>query len=111
MSGDAKHVEVKGAKRTAFRPKGPATNDCPPAGATSARGSGGLDWQAFTAAYFPGRRRHDLEAVTGYAAYKRSRDAGAEPCAEPAGTETGRGATAVRNWEDEGGATLTPDAP
>jgi hypothetical protein len=33
----------------------------------------GLDWQAFSAAYFPGRRRHDFEALTAYDAYKRSR--------------------------------------
>ena len=37
---------------------------------------GGLDWLAFTAAYFPGRRRHDLEALTAYSAYRRSRDVG-----------------------------------
>ena len=31
----------------------------------------GLDWQAFTAAYFPGRGRHDLEALVAYGAYRR----------------------------------------
>ena len=31
----------------------------------------GLDWSAFTAAYFPGQRRHDLEAVVAYGAYRR----------------------------------------
>jgi hypothetical protein len=31
-----------------------------------------LDWQGFLARYFPGRRRHDLEALTAYAAYKSS---------------------------------------
>ena len=58
-----------------------------------------------TAAYFPGRRRHDLEALTCYSAYKRSRDAVSET-GQPA-----TGATAVRKWEDEGGATLPPDGP
>ena len=31
----------------------------------------GLNWSAFTAAYFPGQRRHDLEAVVAYGAYRR----------------------------------------
>ena len=30
-----------------------------------------LDWGAFSNRYFPGRRRHDMEALTGYATYKR----------------------------------------
>ena len=30
-----------------------------------------LDWHEFLAAYFPGRGRHDMEALVGYAAYKR----------------------------------------
>ena len=103
------HVEVK--ERHAPRSGGRApASDGRPAGATGARAPG-LDWLAFTAAYFPGRRRHDLEALTRYSAYKRSCDAGAGPSAQPAGIETGRGATAVRRWEDEGGATLSPDAP
>jgi hypothetical protein len=29
-----------------------------------------LDWQGFTARYFAERRRHDLEALSSYAAYK-----------------------------------------
>lgn len=33
-----------------------------------------LDWQAFSARYFPERRRHDLEAVSAYAAYKQGRE-------------------------------------
>jgi hypothetical protein len=35
--------------------------------------SNGLDWQEFSATHFPGRRRHDMEALTAYAAYKRLR--------------------------------------
>lgn len=34
----------------------------------------GLDWQGFLALYFPGRRRHDLEALTAYGAYRSSPD-------------------------------------
>jgi hypothetical protein len=33
-----------------------------------------LDWDAFSAQYFPGRRRHDLDAVAAYGAYKQGRD-------------------------------------
>lgn len=81
---------------------------------TSAYAPAGLDWQAFSAAYFPGRRRHDLEALTAYGAYGRSRAVGTGLSAEPAGVEPGpgaRGATALRTWEDEGGATLLLDGP
>ncbi len=34
----------------------------------------GLDWQGFRSLYFPERRRHDLEALTAYAAYRSSED-------------------------------------
>jgi hypothetical protein len=33
-----------------------------------------LDWDAFSARYFPGRRRHDLEVLSAYAAYKDGRE-------------------------------------
>jgi hypothetical protein len=33
-----------------------------------------LDWEEFSARYFPGRRRHDLEALTAYSAYRRDLD-------------------------------------
>jgi hypothetical protein len=33
-----------------------------------------LDWDAFSARYFPGRRRHELDAVAAYGAYKQGRD-------------------------------------
>ena len=33
-----------------------------------------LDWDAFSARYFPGQRRHDLDAVAAYGAYKQDRD-------------------------------------
>jgi hypothetical protein len=29
-----------------------------------------LEWMAFCERHFPGRRRHDLEAITAYAAYR-----------------------------------------
>jgi len=33
-----------------------------------------LDLDALSARYFPGRRRHDLDAVAAYGAYKQGRD-------------------------------------
>jgi hypothetical protein len=33
-----------------------------------------LDWEAFSNRYFAGRRRHDMEALTAYAAYKQGRE-------------------------------------
>jgi hypothetical protein len=33
-----------------------------------------LDWEAFSNRYFPGRRRHDMEALTAYATYKQGHE-------------------------------------
>jgi hypothetical protein len=33
-----------------------------------------LDWEAFSNRYFPGRRRHHMEALTAYATYKQGRE-------------------------------------
>ncbi|MCA1838548.1 MAG: hypothetical protein LC674_07375 [Actinobacteria bacterium] len=33
-----------------------------------------LDWEAFSTRYFPGRRRHHMEALTAYATYKQGRE-------------------------------------
>jgi hypothetical protein len=51
-----------------------------------------LDWQGFVDAHFPNSRRHDLEAITAYAAYRRS------------GAPTSTGSVPIDAWEDEGGA-------
>jgi cold shock protein len=40
------------------------------ADASTGERPGDLDWDAFCARYFPGRRRHDFEALTAYGAYK-----------------------------------------
>ncbi|HEX4745819.1 MAG TPA: hypothetical protein VFU99_02955 [Gaiellaceae bacterium] len=74
--------------------------------ATRAEGAR-LDWKDFAAAYFPGRRRHHLEAIVAYGAYRRtgvvdrpaSGTAGSEHSAPPT-TRRGR----IDVWEDEGGA-------
>lgn len=50
------------------------TNRVASAVASSASAPDGPDWQSFSAAHFPGRRRHDLEALTAYCAYRRSHE-------------------------------------
>ena len=76
--------------------------------ASSADAPDGLDWQTFTAAYFPGRHRHDLEAITAYAAYRRSHTLDERPSSEATRMEDAEsseaGSTGLQDWEDEGGA-------
>jgi len=62
----------------------------------------GLDWQGFVDAYFPGSRRHDLGAITAYAAYRRSRLTDGRAGARREATSTG--SAPIDAWEDEGGA-------
>jgi hypothetical protein len=86
----------------------PLTEGAVSAVASSAEAPDGLDWQAFSATYFPGRRRHDLEAITAYGAYRRSHTL-AEPPSRRATrmeeAESGKaGSTELQDWEDEGGA-------
>jgi hypothetical protein len=67
-----------------------------------------LDWESFRSAYFPGSRRHDLEAIVAYSAYKRSLVAGDQQASEPAPVKADAHAieaVAVDEWEDEGGTT------
>ncbi|HEU0248383.1 MAG TPA: hypothetical protein VFR38_15005 [Gaiellaceae bacterium] len=78
--------------------------------ASSADQSAQLDWHAFCAAYFPGRRRHDFEALTAYGSYRRSQavdERSAEEVVrkrEP--TNGAAGSSALQGWEGEGGAAL-----
>ena len=75
--------------------------------AGSADAPDGLDWQTFLAAYFPGRRRHDLEALTAYGAYRRSHavdERSAEDAARRQAASGLAGSSALQDWEDEGGA-------
>ena len=67
----------------------------------------GLDWQAFSAAYFPDSRRHNLKAIVAYGAYKRSRGVGEQRPSEADRLKADAiaiEAQAVDEWEDEGGA-------
>jgi hypothetical protein len=51
---------------TAYEPK--LTRNC----TSSAEPPAGLDWHAFRTRFFPHRRRHDLEALAAYEAYRFS---------------------------------------
>jgi hypothetical protein len=67
----------------------------------------GLDWQAFSATYFPGSRRHNLKAIVAYGAYRRSLGAGEQEASEAARLKADAISTEaqeVEEWEDEGGA-------
>lgn len=102
MRGETEHQRSMGSEA-----KRPVANHAAAALASSAHMPDGLDWQTFSAAYFPERRRHDLEALTAYCAYSRSRAVDARSADEPARIAAGPGpasSTALQDWEDEGGA-------
>ena len=85
----------------------PVTKSAVSAVASSADAPDGLDWQTFSAACFPGRRRHDLEALTAYGAYRRSHavdERSAEDAARRQAANGLAGSSALQDWEDEGGA-------
>jgi hypothetical protein len=66
-------------KHGPFDPRWPSarrdrSGAAPTAPPLRAAGAEALDWEAFSNRYFPGRRRHDLEALTAYAAYTQGRE-------------------------------------
>ena len=100
-------VETERRRFNGFETTRPVTTHVASAVAGGSRVPDGLDWQSFSAAYFPGRRRHDLVALIAYGAYRRSHEVDARSSDEPARIEGERGqagSTAVQDWEDEGGA-------
>jgi len=63
----------------------------------SVRKHEGLDWSAFVARSFPGRRRHDFEALAAYEAHRNAVDTSwGVRAAAPSSAEVA--------WESEGGA-------
>ena len=65
----------------------------------------GLDWDGFRDLYYPDSRRHDLEAIVAYGAYRTS--PGSQPASgavHPKGRAISTEALSVDEWEDEGGA-------
>ena len=61
-----------------------------------------LDWEAFTAGYFPGRHKHDHEALFAYGAYRRGQGSRAAKNVTVAERDAS-GSEALDVWEDEGG--------
>jgi len=51
-----------------------AVPTAPPRRLRATEAADALDWEAFSNRYFPGRRRHDMEALTAYAACKQGRE-------------------------------------
>ena len=54
-----------------------AVSTAPPLRAAEAAEA--LDWEAFSDRYFPGRRGHDVEALTAYATYTQGRESRTTP--------------------------------
>jgi hypothetical protein len=65
-----------------------------------------LDWEGFSAEYFPESRRHNLKALAAYGAYKRSRVVDKQTATEAVRPQADRvsEAASVEAWENEGGA-------
>jgi hypothetical protein len=101
-------VESERRRATVSEPTRPAADQLTSIVTTRSHAAAGLDWQAFSAAYFPERRRHDLEALAAYGAYRRS-NLGTVPSsaerARIAPDQSAIRARALRDWEDEGGTT------
>jgi hypothetical protein len=57
---------------SARRDSAGAVSTAPPLRAEEAAEA--LDWEDFSNRYFPGRRRHDMEALTAYATYTQGRE-------------------------------------
>ena len=80
----------------------------PPAPVIAAHGMyrDGLDWAGFRDLYYPASRRHNLEAIVAYGAYKSTSLAGAQPTSEAARAKadaTSAEALSLQDWEDDGG--------
>jgi hypothetical protein len=103
-----RHTGFAGAGMFDAQRKRPLTESAVYAVPSSADARDGLDWQTFSAAYFPGRRRHDLEALTAYGAYRRSRTLDERPSRQATRMKEAEsreaGSTGLQDWEDEGGA-------
>jgi hypothetical protein len=56
-----------------------------------------LDWQGFLARFYPGRRRHDFDALAAYESYRNDVERRADEEESPATADTDR-------WEGDGGA-------
>jgi len=68
----------------------------------AAEAAEGLDWEAFCNRYFPGRRRHNLEALRAYAKYTQGREWRTTP-ARLSAVPTGHVSAAPELERDEAG--------
>ena len=60
--------------RWLFAPKGSADAVATAPPLRSEEALEALDWAAFSKRYFPGRRRHNMQALTAYATYTQGRE-------------------------------------
>jgi hypothetical protein len=100
-------VETEQRPSMGSETKRTVTNHAASALVSSAHKPDGLDCQAFSAAYFRGRHRHDLEALTAYGASRRSHAVDERAAGDVARMEAASGppgSTAMQDWEDEGGS-------
>jgi hypothetical protein len=72
VEGSRKHGPFDTRWPCARKDRAGAVPTAPPLRAAEAAEA--LDWDAFSDRYFPGRRRHDMEALTAYATYKQGRE-------------------------------------
>ena len=72
VEASRKHGSFDIRWRSARRDSAGAVSTAPPLRAEEAAEA--LDWEAFSNRYFPGRRRHDMEALTAYATYTQGRE-------------------------------------
>ena len=72
VEASRKHGSFDTRWRSAPKDSAGAVPTAPPLRAAEAAEA--LDWEAFSNRYFPGRRRHDIEALTAYATYKQGRE-------------------------------------
>ena len=72
VEGSRKHGPFDTRWPSARKESSDAPPTAPPLRAAEAAEA--LDWEAFSNRYFPGRRRHDMEALTAYATYKQGRE-------------------------------------
>ena len=98
-------VEAEERRSTRLEPTGRAEEPIVSSVGDGVDSLDGLDWQTFSAAHFPGRRRHDLEALIAYGRFRRSHET-ARSSEEPARIGEGpeQSSTGLQDWESEGGA-------
>jgi hypothetical protein len=86
----------------AHKDRADAVSTAPPLRAEEAAEA--LDWEAFSNRYFPGRRRHNMEAVTAYVTYRRGREWRTTPARLSVVTPEHVPATVELEPEEEAGA-------